>query len=356
MRIASKYSRGVRARGMMNRKSKVFDFLKDEHFIQWVLNPTDESSHYWEKWISNHGDAKKEIELARQVIQSGSLKRNMPLPDGQYDQMLENIMTFAKRKKHVEAEKPTIKRYLAIAASIALLIISAVVFLQNDESDLLTDSNGLEKVNKEAPNGSKLTTRLPDGSEVILNSGSSLSYADNFQGDLREVYLIGEAFFKVEHNPSKPFIVHFGDQQVKVLGTSFNIRSYLDESMDQVAVATGKVAYSVIDGDQLLLFPNEFVDHKRGQLELSKSQFNKLEAFGWKDGILYFNSDPFDNIMNELERWYGVEIVIPSDFKPQSTYSGQFESATLKEVLTGLSFIYRFEYEINNSKVKITLK
>jgi len=143
---------------------------------------------------------------------------------------------------------------------------------------------------------------------------------------------------------------------VKVLGTSFNIRSYLDESESEVAVATGKVAYSVTGGDELLLFPNELGARYKGTLELNKGHFNNLEAFGWKDGVLYFQSDPFEEIVKELERWFDVKMELPNDFNPQSTYSGEFKDATLKEVLTGLSFIYRFDYEINDANVLVTIK
>ncbi len=166
----------------------------------------------------------------------------------------------------------------------------------------------------------------------------------------------GEAYFEVAHNPSSPFFVHFRGQQVRVLGTSFNIRSYENESFTKIAVASGKVSYAIPEGDQVILKPNEMASHRKGASKLEKGAVNRLDAFGWRDRILYFHSDTFDDIKVELERWFGVTVGISGDFQPAGTYSGEFEDASLKEVLTGLSFIYRFDYTIEGSKVTITKK
>jgi transmembrane sensor len=342
---------------MNDKKNKVFEFLRDEHFVHWVQNPTEESNHYWTKWISNHKEFRKEIEIARKIIQSGTLVRNEPLPEANYDLMLENIMLYAGNKKQTESIVPSWKKSLAIAASIILVLVSVVLikhndFLDDDKTELTVN----KEIRKEAPFGSKLTTRLPDGSEVTLNAGSSITFGNDFQGEYRDVYLTGEAFFDVEHNPSKPFIVHFKEQQVTVLGTSFNIRAYEDEITNEVAVASGKVEYFISEEDNILLYPSERATHNANQKNLVKSTFNSTAVFGWKEGIQYFDSEHFNDIMKSLERWYGIEVLMPKNFIPTGTYSGQFKDAKLNEVLSGLSFIYRFDYEIKGKKVKLTLK
>lgn len=338
---------------MQKRKNIVFDLLRNEHFVRWVQHPTQESNYYWTKWISNHESDKSDVEIARRIIQSGSLTRNQSVSDEHYDIMLENIMNYAREKQTNYSNKTGTLRYLSIAAAVLLVIVSSV-FLITDHFKSPVGLAEVRTVVKEAPNGSKLSTKLPDGTTVTLNSGSVLSFPEKFEGAVRNVRLSGEAFFEVEHDPSKPFIVHFRDQEVKVLGTSFNIRAYEPEDLTEVAVATGKVSYSLLQGSQVILKPNEMARYSQEENKLEKGTVNKLAAFGWRDRILYFESNSFEEIKTELERWFGVTIKASRHFKPHGTYSGQFNNASIKEILTGLSFIYRFDYSIEGSQVTIT--
>lgn len=337
---------------MDRKQSTVFELLKNEHFVQWVQHPTDDSNHYWTKWISNHEDLSNHVEIARRIIQCGSLKYSQPIPEEKYDTMLENVMNYARSKQNVKfISRLSFWKYAAVAASLTVIVISifSLIFNQPQPSPLTDDS----LVVKEAPFGSKLTTKLPDGSTVTLNSGSAISFPKTFQGHSFEVYLLGEAFFEVEHDPSKTFYVHFRDQTVKVLGTSFNIRTYDLENYSEVAVATGRVEYSLDTGNGIVLLPYEKASLKKGSLDFKKQQVNEWSDFGWRDHILYFESKSFEEIRIALERWYGVEID-HSEFKPEGTYTGKFDNPTLKEILTGLSFVYRFDFLIEESKVFIS--
>lgn len=239
-----------------------------------------------------------------------------------------------------------------------LIIISAIVFRAYQIS-IEDNDQQLSKVNtitKEAPLGARITTKLPGGSMVTLNSGSKISFPAEFRGNTREVILSGEAYFEVEHDPGKPFLVKMKGDVVRVLGTSFNIRSYPADSAVYVSVASGKVSYSIPSGDEVILEPGRMATYTPGKGSLETGEVNSLQAFGWKDKILYFNNLAFDKISVELERWYGVELSYDEDITFDGTYTEQFHNATLREVLHSLSFVYRFEFEIQGEKIIITKK
>lgn len=242
--------------------------------------------------------------------------------------------------------------YLKVAAIIlGVLSVSFVAYkLMDQPGDIQVAITTVERV---APPGSKLTTRLPDGSIVTLNSGSKLTFPERFEETDRNVRLLGEAFFEVEHDPDKPFVVTMGGDEVKVLGTSFNIRSYPDDEDVTVSVATGKVAYKVSSGKEVILQVNESVTYNAKQDILTKGIVNPLQAFGWKDRILYFKGSSWDQVLKELNRWYGVDFEVSGDFGNTGTYSGEFKNATLSQVLNSLAFVYRFRFSVEDNKVII---
>lgn len=243
-------------------------------------------------------------------------------------------------------------RLLKIAAVFLLTGTSAFLMYQFSH-ETTQDDVTVKIISKEAPQGSKVTTKLPDGSLVTLNSGSVISFPKRFSKTTRDVTLSGEAFFEVEHNPDKPFLVRMNGDVVKVLGTSFNIRAYPVDSTVYVSVATGRVSYSILSGDEVILDPHQMATYIPGKGRLWTDEVNKLQAFGWKDKLLYFNDVTFDKVVLELERWYGIEIDYDQNQVSRGTYSEQFTNPTLREVLHSLSFVYRFDFKIDGKKVSL---
>ena len=213
----------------------------------------------------------------------------------------------------------------------------------------------LSTIQKEVVRGQKLKVTLEDGTQVFLNSESSLTYPQNFSTDKREVTLVGEAFFEVARDTSRPFTINAQDIEVSVLGTSFNINAYEGDSAISVAVATGKVkvnqtsqhTYFLEPGKELLYLPNS--DH------FEVNDFDMMERLSWKDGILYFKDASIQEVKKTLERWYGVEITIHGDPQDSWQYSGVFERQSLENVLEGMSYVQRFDYKIEKKQVTITL-
>ncbi|MEO9474402.1 MAG: FecR domain-containing protein [Cyclobacteriaceae bacterium] len=276
------------------------------------------------------------------------------------EELEELVWQELKRKRLVHSSSSTretkgrITTFLKVAA--VLFIVSAFVFVAfqlNFGTNPRQGSIAIGTIYKVAYPGQRITTKLPDGSKVTLNSGSQISFPEQFVGNSREVSLKGEAFFEVEHNPEKPFFVKMSGDQVRVLGTTFNIRSYPEDSIVLVSVATGRVSYSIPSGEEVVLEPDQMAIYLPSENSLTTTRVDRLQSFGWKDRIIYFKSITFDNMVVELERWYGVDIEAAGDFKPMGPFTGEFRNEPLNQVLQGLSYIYHFEFKIEGKKVTL---
>jgi len=197
---------------------------------------------------------------------------------------------------------------------------------------------------------------LNDGSRIYLNSASNISYPQNFSEN-RSVKLQGEAFFEVARDTLHPFIVETQNLITTVLGTSFNIKSFSEESNTSLVLATGQVKAEIkgVD-DPFLLLPGEgiAIGHDPNNNQVDRFTANINETLYWKEGILHFDQIPFLDLIKELERWYGMEIDIAGKYPVSGGFSGTFKNKeNLINVLETLKFSEDFSYRTTNKKVFI---
>ena len=160
------------------------------------------------------------------------------------------------------------------------------------------------------PRGCEFNLVLADGSRVWLNAGSSLKYPETFSNGERRVYLEGEAYFEVEHDENAPFIVNTKAMDLQVLGTSFNIKAYDDESMVITTLVTGKIRQEFPDaGKNITLTPSRQSVFDRVSGELKTQQADVRAALAWKDGKIIANDERLEDIFRRLSRWYDFKVV-----------------------------------------------
>ena len=158
---------------------------------------------------------------------------------------------------------------------------------------------------------------LPDGTVLTLNAGSRVTWPSEFTADKREVFLDGEVLAKVAKNPEKPFIIHSGDVNVRVYGTTFNFKSYRDASVVEVMLREGSVGMDVPAGDnrrEVRLTPGDVVQYHRegGDVSLSRVSPDDFKTFA--DGRSFsFINIPLKDIAANLERSFGTRIVIADE-------------------------------------------
>lgn len=217
------------------------------------------------------------------------------------------------------------------------------------------DGKGSGDINTlETAKGQTCQLLLPDGTEIWLNAASSLKYPATFDArSPRRVTLSGEAYFQVNRDPSRPFIVKTAKQEVKVLGTHFNVNSYLDEPATTTTLLSGSVQVSGLNLDQKILKPGEQSILAEGNIQVKKADLE--EAVAWKNEEFIFNGDDFRTVMRKIERWYNIEVIYESS-APTNLQLGGFSSRArnISTVLKMIAKTGEVHFRIEGRKVFIS--
>lgn len=179
------------------------------------------------------------------------------------------------------------------------------------------------------------TITLPDGTKVTLNKESKLEYPSAFDENAREVTLTGEAFFDVQHDASKPFIVRTGNFVTKVLGTAFNIRAYAKDSLLQVTVESGKVQVNSENDQQslgILQTGDQLRVHKETTAK-SIAKANVQEVMEWKKHDLFFNNNSFADASLIIKNHFHTELIFQHEALHNCRFTGDLTDKTLEETL-----------------------
>ena len=261
-------------------------------------------------------------------------------------------------------------RYYAAAAVLLLVLAGGVyLYLQPDQHRVFA-----------ARNGERKSVRLPDGSQVIINSGSTLSLSEHFDETDREVTLEGEVYFDIKSNAKKPFIIHTKASEVKVLGTAFNVRAYPSEETEVASLVRGAIQVRIKTdkglSDEFLLKPmQKMIIRKTGQPEKEKPaiaekkmpvlpvridsiHINKIiddvVETAWTKNKLVFDNETLPEAVSRMQQWYGIEIKLDNDSLKVLRYTGSFEGETLEKVLEAIQFsIPMLKYKMENNGLYI---
>ncbi|MCG8580904.1 MAG: DUF4974 domain-containing protein [Bacteroidales bacterium] len=200
--------------------------------------------------------------------------------------------------------------------------------------------------------GMEYSLKLADGTKVWLNSESSLRYPENFTGNTREVYASGEVYLEVTKNKEKPFYVHFNDKRIKVLGTEFNVRAYPDETEDLVTLVEGSVALSAAN-DEVVLKPNEQATC-RANKAIKVNTVNTTLYTAWKEGRFVYRDAPLEQIVNDLARWYDVEIFYQNKGMKQERFSlNTNRRANIQLILEALELTETVQFKVSGRNIVI---
>lgn len=231
--------------------------------------------------------------------------------------------------------------------------------------------------------GSKSKVQLPDGTTVLLNAGSRLTYKKNFGKQVREVELVGEAFFDVTENKTLPFIIHTSSINIRVLGTVFNVKAYPEDKKTETSLIKGSIEVTIKNRpkDKIILSPNEklVVENNGAKMEKVKKgetgnsekeelvfqpiiSINKLiystvdstvAETQWTENRLVFRDESFSEIAVNMERWYDVMIEIQDTRLAEVRFTGIFDNETIEQALEALKLSTPFQYEKRENIITI---
>ncbi len=204
------------------------------------------------------------------------------------------------------------------------------------------------------PYGKRFDLALSDGSQVMLNAGSSIRYPVKFiKGQERKVYLQGEAYFDIETDKEHPFVVNANDMNVEVLGTEFNVSFYPEDSHINTVLVEGSVKLKSAANEPILLKPGQLGQWNKSNKSMIVKKVETDLYTAWKDGILLFRKTPFSSIRKKLERYFDVSIENKNVFLEKQTYTASFTYESLHDIMETFQEDVPFEYDILDGKIFI---
>jgi len=220
----------------------------------------------------------------------------------------------------------------------------------------------LEQLAQEKPIIQTVTSRkgmvselnLADGTKVWLNSGSTLEFPVRFNGDKREVKLNGEAFFEVAKNEKQPFVLNTNELNVEVLGTSFNVTSYDNESISEVVLVTGKIKLFADSANQIkhfgIMHPGQKAVYTKKSQKVYSEDVDVSRYIAWREGKLIFREDSMSDVVRRLSHWFNVEFSIADPEINNYIYTATFSNEDLKQVLYLLKISAPIDYKVIERK------
>jgi ferric-dicitrate binding protein FerR (iron transport regulator) len=271
-----------------------------------------------------------------------------------------------KRKKY---------RFLSLAAVCTFFMLSIGLLIMKWRK---TTDKPLVAMNEIiVPKGSKTHITLADGTAIWLNAGSKLVYPKNFSMENREVYLVGEAYFKVVHSAKYLFVVHTAESEITDLGTTFNVKAYPGSLTTETTLIEGAVQVTLKNNPEMkiMMKPKQklVLNHgpetaEKGAVANNKLEPKVMEVFkitpygqtndiietAWVNDKLIFRQQRFSELVKEMERRYNVSILIDDDAIKDYQLSGIFTTENVEQALTILQQIAPFKFKINNDRIYIT--
>lgn len=343
---------------------------------------TEDESKRLNEWLSGDELNKKLFDEVRDLW----LLANQSNRNEKFDTLtaLENVKKkIRKKQKKIVLSVNSILYRVAAIFVISFAIGVIVHYLYNNSKNLHTGKQLAELIEINAPKGSKSFVKLPDGSQVWLNSDSKLFYSSDFGKNERTVKLVGEAFFDVEKNKDLPFKVNTSEVTINVTGTMFNLKAYPDENTIETTLEEGEVIIEKKDSKnkekivtlkpkQRAVFTkdkNETIVTETENPDLIKESTpnNKLETepivvddnidtelfTSWKENKLVFRDEKLKEVFVILERWYGVKFDVVDDEILNYHFIGTIENETVTEVMKVIQFTLPIQFDIEQNIITI---
>lgn len=380
-------------------------FLKNEKFIGWKLLPTDELNEYWEKYLQLHPAERDDVQLAEEHFKHINLSPLKASPEKKQEAFfrLERSLTAYSRKRNI------IRLTYIAAACVAALVLSLLYIRNNvDHSDnklatssgyivgrelesedilfitgnksnsfqnnieIQLDGNTAAQIKSEnmkaaqisieqnamnvliVPYGKRSKVTLSDGTQVWLNSGTTLEFPSDFKGNRREIFLSGEMYIEVAPDKNKSFFVHTFGYDVKVYGTKFNVSTY-PGSISSVVLVEGSVSLQSADKQELFLSSNEQAIYSEMTGNFDTREVDVHSFISWKKGYLTFENTPVTEALKQIERYYNLSFNFDEDVSFQGlTCTGKIIlSDNLDNVMTALSLISATKFKREDKQIYI---
>lgn len=320
--------------------------LADESFISYCFETDVNDIIEWEHWLLQQPDKRPLVASAKSLL----LNFNRSLREEA--EMQTALAHFKQLFISHTGEEPTpaprrhLRRWLMSVSMVCLLataLIAGLHFYKQRSIPAVTytliQNQGEQRKH----------IKLADGTQVILNRQSSLQVPADYGKGQRRLLLQGEAWFDVAPDQVHPFITNTSQLAVTVLGTTFHVRAYADESAPQVSLVTGKVRVTnVANGREVILLPGEMTDGS-----LQKHPVDTLALRRWVNGQLTFSHTPVETALQQLGAWYHIPVKVSGIPPANTAINAEFKEESLSRAMELLAFSAGFHYTIAHDTVYV---
>lgn len=307
------------------------DFLEDESFINWVLTPEEANNKLWDAWIASNPHKKEAVRKAIDIIRSFDFKQ-APVAENFYRDLKQSIdQTIEHNNQAVSKGVTLFPKWLSVAAVVAgILFGGGVVYYFMQPSYTVVST----------PYAATKTVWLPDSSEVVMNANSKIRYLSNWHKRKREVWITGEAFFKVKHiataGEAQDFKVYTTNAEIEVLGTQFNVKSI--SNITGVMLQSGKVKFSVPDRQmQTIMQPDDYCQYNTSQGKIITSPADPELYISWMKHKYRFEKMPAREVCQTLTAYLGYDFIFRHKELAEQHISGTLELQNEQLLLNALA-------------------
>lgn len=310
-------------------QSLLDNLLEDTSFINWANRSNRNDIQYWNTWVFNNESKIETIEMAKSII-LGIKFTETPLSDSTIDNQLHSVLEIISSKNKSSKTTSGSKKALTflpygIAAAITILLTVFYVGQENYNNNMVEHKTSY---------GEMIDLTLPDGTTVILNGNSKISYSkENF----RDVFLLGEAYFKVKAIPATnaKFWVNTKDLRISVHGTKFHVNAHNKKT--DVALEEGVIQLELENGNVKKMVPGEFVSFSRIDKRIIQTNNAKEHSYSlWREGTYIFNNISLEEVMKNIEEAYGLPSEFSNNMTKEKIISGGIPNKNLKICLSAI--------------------
>lgn len=398
-------------------KYNLEELLEDKQFVAWVLKGSKNTE--WNSFIDKHPEIISKVTKAREIIQILQDTYDI-LEEDEVLRLWQNIDNFSLLHRS-KARSIQLRKIFTAAASLLIIVSLGIlgyshldnrnteyqftssgvygnkdearlvlsdgeqivlekdkssITLNNDEKIVINNENTIDLSDKVpqsedkvqmneviVPYGKRSELVLADGTQVWLNAGSRFAFPTKFTNEIREVFLQGEACFKVAKNELQPFIVNANELGVKVLGTHFNVAAYPDDQTIETVLVEGSVALTKqksfgLGSKSVVLQPNQKATFDKEVKEIVVSDEPYADVYlAWTEGWFEFEKQSLEKVFTKLERYYDIKVNVPEEFPSDEIITGKLDlKDSLEIVMEALSDVAKLNYTIKDDQVIIERK
>lgn len=321
------------------------DFVADEYFQSWVLNPDEHTEIFWQSWMQEHPEKTRYLKEARDILQSLTFP-SYTLPGEDVSLLWSRIRRSGSDNEAQKVKKTTVfgrSIWYGIAAAVLIAGIAITFFLFNT----------VDMIEYRTAFGENKTIVLPDSSVVKLNGNSSLKFAEAWSKEgTREVWLNGEAFFSVTHTLNDQTFRVTTDKGlfIEVLGTTFNVNHR--QGTTRVVLKTGKIQLGLSDNnrnERIVMSPGDLVEYKGKEYVKRKVDPHVYSA--WTESKLIFNHTSLREILDMMSDNYGIDVHVREEKLLEQTVSGSMPVAEPDKLVQQVATVFQLQVVSEEGKI-----